>query len=352
MAYTLKRRIKRYIITVYHRLSVDKLLMFCGYNNKKIKASIKKFYPEASAEEIPILVKDIKHCYYKYLTTPDEFFLLGFNKNISSPYRSSFLTDKYRIRCLLKTISEEKFVNELWDKYNFYKIAKMYFNREAMCLGQETAFDDFVSFTNKHKDLFIKPLSDSFGRGARSVIIKSQTDVADIYKELKSYGTWIVEERIHQCEETKMWNPSSVNSVRLPCLLSNGRFNVLQPFFRTGRKGSIVDNGGGGGIFACIDLQTGTISSDGSDEMNRFYKEHPDSGLTFKGWMIPRWPELLEVAERVFRDCFPTHRYIGFDFALTDKGWVLIEGNWGQFIGQYNDKIGVKDLFVKYLGVQ
>ena len=349
MAYTLKRRIKRYIITIYHCLSVDKLLMFCGYNNKKIKASIKKFYPKASAEDITLLVKDIKHCYYKYLTTPDEFFLFGFNKNTTPSYRSSFLTDNYKIRCLLKTISEEKYVNELCDKYNFFKIAKVYFNRGAIYVGPETTFDDFVSFTNEHKDLFIKPLSDSFGRGAKSVLIETQADVEREFKELKSCGTWIVEERIHQCEKTKMWNPSSVNTVRLPCLLSDGKFNVLGPFFRTGRKGSVVDNGGGGGIFACVDPKTGLVTSDGFDELGRYYEKHPDSGITYKGWMIPRWSELLIVAEGVFRECFPTHRYIGFDFALTEKGWVLIEGNWGQFIGQYNNKIGLKESFIEYI---
>ena len=58
---------------------------------------------------------------------------------------------------------------------------------------------------------------------------------------------------------------------------------------------------------------------------------------------------MLILAEKVFRQCFPSHSYIGFDFALTEKGWVLIEGNWGQFVSQYNDKIGVKDQFVKYL---
>lgn len=311
--------------------------------------SIKKFYPEANAEEIPLLIKDIKHCYYKYLTTPDEFFLFGFNKNTNPSYRSSFLTDNYKVRCLLKTISEEKYVNDLCDKYNFFKIAKAYFNRGAMYVGSETGFGEFELFTEKYKDLFIKPLSDSFGRGAKTVLIRSIDDTNRIYHELTSSGTWIVEERIMQCEETKMWNQSSVNSVRLPCFLANGNFNVLGPFFRTGRKGAIVDNAGGGGIFACIDAQTGSLISDGVDEMNRYYEVHPDSGLTFRGWLVPRWSELLEIAEKIFRDCFPTHRYIGFDFALTEKGWVLIEGNWGQFVGQYNDKVGVKEGFMKYL---
>lgn len=349
MAYTLIRRIKRHIITIYHWLSIDKLLMFTGLNNKKITSSINKFCPNVSNKEKPLLINDIKRCYYKYLSTPDEYFLLGFNNNPSSSYRESFLTDNYKIRCLLKTISEEKFVNELCDKYYFYKITSLFFNRGAMCVNSETRFEEFESFTNKYNDLFIKPLSDSFGRGAKTTLLKSIDDVKKIYKELTSNGTWIVEERIQQCDETKKWNDSSVNSVRLPCFLANGHFNVLGPFFRTGRKGSVVDNAGGGGIFACIDEQTGVITSDGVDEMNHYYKMHPDSGLIFKGWEVPCWTELLSLAEKVFRQCFPTHSYIGFDFALTTNGWVLIEGNWGQFVGQYNNKIGVKDKFVKYL---
>lgn len=323
--------------------------MFCGVNNKKIIKSIGKFYPSVSKEELPIIIRDIKKSYYKYLTTPDEYFLFDFN-NVKTPsYRESFLTDNFKIRCLLKTISEGKYVNELCDKYNFYRIAKKYFNRGAMHVDSGTNYEDFDIFTNEYKELFVKPVSDSFGRGARSVRIESKENAKKIFHELTSYGSWIVEERIQQCKETKMWNESSVNSVRLPCFLSNGRFNILGPYFRTGRKGFVVDNGGAGGIFACIDEKTGIITSNGVDEINRYYSKHPDSGLYYKGWVVPRWDELLLLAEQVFRECFPTHNYIGFDFALTDEGWVLIEGNWGQFLGQYNDKVGVKDLFVKYL---
>lgn len=30
----------------------------------------------------------------------------------------------------------------------------------------------------------------------------------------------------------------------------------------------------------------------------------------------------------------PQHKYIAYDFALTKDGWVMIEGNWGQYICQ------------------
>ena len=349
MAYTYKRKIRRFLINIYHSLAVDKLLTLCGVNDKKIDASINKFDVVINCENLHLLKNDIKNCYYKYLTTPDEYFLFGFSENKSPFYREVFLTDNYKIRCLLRTINEEKYVNELCDKYNFYCITREFFKRDAMLIQKGVNYSDFEDFALNHKTLFIKPLSDSFGRGAKLVCIESSKSADCLYNELVSCGSWIVEERICQSKETALWNDSSVNSVRLPCFLSNGQFHVLAPFFRTGRKGSVVDNAGGGGIFACIDSVTGILSSDGVDEMNHYYEKHPDSGLTFKGWQVPHWSDLLAMAEKVFRQCFPTHRYIGFDFALTDKGWVLIEGNWGQFVSQYNDKVGVKEQFEKYI---
>ncbi len=49
---------------------------------------------------------------------------------------------------------------------------------------------------------------------------------------------------------------------------------------------------------------------------------------------------------------FMGHRYIGFDFAYTPEGWVLIEGNWGQIISQYHNKIGQKERFKELMLAQ
>ena len=56
----------------------------------------------------------------------------------------------------------------------------------------------------------------------------------------------------------------------------------------------------------------------------------PDSQLPFKGYQIPEWEALLKLAEEIHRTKMPNYPYIGWDFALTPKGWVLIEGNWGE----------------------
>ena len=124
---------------------------------------------------------------------------------------------------------------------------------------------------------------------------------------------------------------------------------ILDPFFRTGHEGSIVDNAGQGGVFAVADPLTGILITDGVDESGRYYKEHPDSHLVFKGWQIPYWDDLVEVVKQAHKQ-FPTQKYIGWDFALNnDNKWILIEGNRGQMVGQYATKKGIRKEFYDYL---
>ena len=348
--YTLKNRIKRFIITGYHALSLDKLRMFIGGFDSQINIAIQKFGRNSHLSEKE-LKRDIKKCYYRYLTTPDEYFLFGF-EGMNDSYRNSFLSDNTRLRYLIKIIGEKKFVNELCDKYNFYKLTSRFFKRKIIQVGGKSlSLNDFKFFISEHKKLFVKPVSSSFGQGAHVLQIDNNTDINELNDIFLRYnnGNWIMEDLIIQSPEMSVWNESSVNTVRLPCSLNNGKFYIINPFFRTGRKGKVVDNGGGGGVFACIDENSGIVVTDGIDERNIQYTSHPDSKKVFKGWQVPQWGELKKLAEEIFRTCLPDHKYIGFDFAYTNNGWVLIEGNWGQFLGQYASKQGIKDTFIQSL---
>lgn len=210
----------------------------------------------------------------------------------------------------------------------------------------------FKEFSQKHPDLFIKSNMLSKGRGTGLYHVSNDEEAEKLYKRFEQEGgEWIVEEKIEQDSQMGQWNESSVNTVRLPAVLNSDKWTVIGPFFRTGRRGSVVDNAGAGGVFACIDPLSGIIKTDGIDEEGHYYPAHPDSGLAFKGWQIPYWKELLNMAEEIQRS-MPHHKYVGWDFALTKKGWILIEGNWGQFVSQYNDHIGLKKQFFTLLGVE
>ena len=301
------------------------------------------------------LKKDIFHCYEEYGAEVNEYFLYDF-RHLNSQQRSEFLTRKTKDNILRKVVGTALFYSEIKDKYNFYLILKEYFGREV-CLVSKTQsgsfnVQQFLDFTSRHSDLFIKHNALSKGRGVEACHLKNENDARQLFHNLINSGdSWVVEEKIKQDSTIAVWNESSVNTVRLPAILNNGKFTVIGPCLRMGRAGAIVDNASSGGIFACIDVETGCLCSDGfDDKFAKYYEKHPDSGITFKGWQVPRWKELLETAEKIHRQ-IPRHKYIGWDFALTDKGWVVVEGNWGQLLSQYNDHIGLKKKFIELLGV-
>ena len=297
------------------------------------------------------IVSDIKQCRRLYNTKAEEYFLFGF-RNLTPSQRDEFLPDWVRDTVMHKIVGLDVFTREIRNKYNFYQLLGQYFKRNVFLLPSGGGkYDDFERFALENRHLFMKRNSSSRGRGIRCCEVQTKEDARKVWETLaKDSDDWIIEEKIVQVPETAQWNPTSVNTVRLPAILHDDKFTVIGPLFRTGRAGAIADNAGAGGIFACIDPQTGIICTDGIDKKGVYYEKHPNSGLQYKGWQVPKWKELLEFAEQIHREV-PHHKYLGWDFALTEKGWVVVESNWGQFGSQYNDHIGLKKQFFELLGV-
>lgn len=211
--------------------------------------------------------------------------------------------------------------------------------------------EQFMAFVNKHPRYIQKPLMGQCGRGTAIVDIASINNAAlhNVFSTLLVEGGYILEELILQDEWAVRWNPTSVNTVRIPSIRTNVNgqyeYTILQPYFRTGRYGQVVDNGGSGGIFVSVDPVSGMIISDACDEKGNRYSQHPDSHIVYKGKIIPHWQELVALSKEVHSILPSYHRYVGFDFALTPTGWVLVEANWGQFLGQYSCGIGIRKQF-------
>ena len=68
------------------------------------------------------------------------------------------------------------------------------------------------------------------------------------------------------------------------------------------------------------------VITDGFNERGSHFPVHPDSGVVFKGSILPEWKQLLTIAEEAASE-LPGVKVIGWDFAHTDKGWVMVEGN-------------------------
>lgn len=323
------------VSNLYYGLHIDDLPVVLGlktYNNAIVEA-IEKYLPNVTDKERVIIKKDIKRCYLKYKISPTEYFLFNF-KSLLPNQRSEYLSDKTIYMTMGKIVGRKLHDKQLEDKYNFYQIAQKYFYRKALLIASANDYKVFEDFVTETHDVIIKPNSSACGNGIRVEHIHNRNEAMMVFSDIiKKGNSWIVEELIQQSDEMASWNQTSVNTIRISSFLNEKGFFILCPFIRTGRRGAVVDNGGQGGLYAAIDAKTGVIITNGKDELCNVYKEHPDSHIIYKGWQVPQWDKLVLLTEKV-HSLFPKHRYVGWDFAHTKEGWVLIEGNWGEFIAQ------------------
>ena len=293
---------------------------------------------------------DILSCYIIYGIDPVEYFLFNF-KDLKHDERRQFLSDRERMYGSLNVMSWSTF-DELKEKDTFYQMAGKFFGRDVCIvkpLGDKTAFYDFVK---RQPRFFAKPIDGTYGQGAGIFDISDYASADAAFDTFAKEGSWMLEEIIAQDSRLAAFNTSSVNTIRVPSFMTlDGHHQILNPTIRTGREGFVVDNAGAGGVTAMIDVKTGVIATEGIDKKYHRYEKHPDSGIPFKGTQIPMWEELVKTAEAVHRSLPARHRYVGFDFALSTKGWVLIEGNWGQLIGsQTASQKGVRYEFERLMG--
>lgn len=339
---------------LFKRYMMDKP---CGYGEIYRVTLNKAFDTFLTPEErenkqlIKKLTDDIVKCWLKYSALPYEYFLFNF-RDRSDAERWAFETDMDRIGTLRRITGEKVFLEEISDKYNFYLLSKSFFKREAIKIDSKEDIKEFVEFVKKQNKVFVKPLQGSQGKGAHIYSFLDDEHSASYCVELlNNASSWMIEECIRQSAEMGQWNETSVNTIRIPSFLREGKFTVIWTRMRMGKKGAIVDNAGAGGIVVTVDPQTGVIISDGIDEHHNHFKKHPDCGMTFKGWQVPRWDDLLKTVEELHRNVFNKHIYVAWDFALTDEGWVVIEGNWGQLLGQQTaSQVGVRKQFHELIG--
>lgn len=237
--------------------------------------------------------------------------------------RKKYLSER-EFQCIYrKTVTVEVakcFDNKLLTHLRFEK-----FMRRAWICPSLSSFDTFCHFVSSY-DCVFKPLKGSLGSGVFLVKKDVVTDEKVLYEKCIKYGL-IVEECVRSCKELEEFHPQSLNTIRVITMSKDGKFGVVSSLLRIGVGDSIVDNGAVGGILAPIDPDTGVIMDHGRDKAGNVFIQHPDSGKTFKGFVIPHWHKVIEVCkELVF--VIPDTVFAGWDLCVLDNGEVeVIEVN-------------------------
>lgn len=307
---------------------------------KKVIDSFEGNLPQSRKEE---LIKDIVHKAKKYGFSAEEYFYYHFMDKSEDEIKR-FVSDTDRIE-FCERLNGDK-IREIFDnKLKCADVFSKYFGRDFCGVESVEDLPALRKFTQKHKRFILKPLDGSFGAGI-AILEKEWNDseLENLISDKCGVGKpgFIAEELIVQVPEMAQFHPKSLNTIRVATVKLEDEVKVVGAFFRTGRGESIVDNAGAGGISGNIDIETGIVDAAG-DERGNSYEVHPDTNVRIVGFTIPCWQEAVKLAKElatVVKGC----RYTGWDLALTEKGWVIVEGNSrGQFVWQIPSQKGFKE---------
>lgn len=268
----------------------------------------------------------MKEAMVKYHWDFDEFYMYGY-RSLTPEERRSFVPeyDKNVFCDKVNDYEDSLIFDSKWASYCRFQ---PFYKRDCVLVVPPSVRDnqELAAFLQKHPRCIVKPDSNASGRG---IFMVDGVDAADAMKQIVDHigartGRFIAEELIAQSPEISRFHPSSVNSLRVRTFRFDDRVEVLPSNFRIGRGGSVVDNTGAGGISAALD-ENGVVIAACGEAGDRF-ETHPDTGVRILGARIPHWEEAVAFVKQLAM-VLPSVRYVGWDLALTDDGWVMIEGN-------------------------
>ncbi len=151
----------------------------------------------------------------------------------------------------------------------------------------------------------------------------SKIETRNIFRK---YPDFVMQFPLSQSSETSLYNPTSLNCMRVTTLNLNGEITVCSRALKCGPKDSVVDNIGSGRRGVIVGIR-----EDGALEEYGFYgngdKATEHNGVNFKGKRIDHFPDLEAMALRLHAH-IPNCHIIGWDLALdANNSPVLIEGN-------------------------
>ena len=212
------------------------------------------------------------------------------------------------------------------NKTKFLKTFSYYIYRKWI-YAPNASFEEFSYFVTNY-DCIVKPCDGKLGIG----IFKTYKN-ADHNDNLELFESCVrdrmlVEQCIESCEELKAFHPQSLNTIRVVTIANKDKACVFSGVFRTGVGNSVIDNSHKGGVSAQINVNDGIVETDGASTNGKRYINHPDSGIAFKGFRIPKWDVIVKTCCEAAK--LTSNPITGWDVVLNNQGNVeFVEANYG-----------------------
>ena len=298
-----------------------------GGGTPEIEGLIQEFKVENEDRED--LIADILASKLLYGVSPLEYFQFEF-QNKSDKGKNEYFTDAEKFIAFRPAYDFSKY-ELVRNKWNQYTTLKDLFARDCVLCANDAADsskEKFIDFLKKHPIFVFKPLRASCGNGVRIIDFEKLNITEDQLFGTLSKENGIADQQIIQDKRMECLHPGSVNTIRLVAVRdrNNNKNYYTQSLLRMGRGDAIIDNYMGA-IRARIDTNSGIAYTLGLDGYNDYYVCQPDTGVQIVGFKVPEWNQLIEVADSALCKIEDYARYIGFDFALSEDGWKIVEIN-------------------------
>ena len=204
--------------------------------------------------------------------------------------------------------------------------------------GFEPSFDGIFKLLRQEKLLALKPSSGTHGDGfyrmeyadGKYLINGKEMTEDEIVGMISGFkSVYVITEYLFMHHELKKIYPNAVNTIRVAVVNQSAyEPKIMQTYMRIGSsKSGFTDNVGYGGICAKIDTATGRYYCPQQihDHVFTPCPKHPDTGVEIEG-IVPNWDYMCEGVLNICR-FMPELEYLGFDIAITDDGFKIIEIN-------------------------
>lgn len=295
-----------YLIKRVKNMNFDKMFQTIDLVNKKTnKSKISIFF-------------DIINCGIKYQAGYVDYNLYEMYK-MNKDERKTIVTRGINNE-IIKKYNDMTYAYKFEDKALFNNLFNKYLNREWIYI-KESSIEDFKKYLKGKKEVIVKPLSLSCGKGVEKIVVKDHNP-EELYNHLMQTDQTLVEDVAIQNKVLSDLYPHSVNTLRIVTLNKV----VVAALLRIGNKGNVVDNFNHDGMVTTVDIKTGEIKYPAIDKVGNVYEVHPETNVKIVGIKIPMWNEVKKLCIEAC-DIVPELGYVGWDVCLGEEKPFLIEGN-------------------------
>ncbi len=266
--------------------------------------------------------------YKSFLSDFDYYKLYPLNNNYKK-----WVDDKLTTKYVLYPFSEHL------TKYYFHiNDCKKILSLKDLSSSDYDGIEGIVKLLDQERNLAFKPEDGSRGEGFYKLsledgkysinndVIKKE-EMVDFISGLKNY---LITEYVIGHHSLSGISLKSLNTIRVMVIRdSDTSWIIANAYIRFGTNGTgVVDNVSAGGMFSLIDVDSGSFSGAKmikNDNSVHDYKIHPDTKIKIEG-IIPDW---ATVKNKIIEMCkyLSELNYLGFDIAITEDGFKVIEIN-------------------------